>query len=73
MLEWTSYVNIVPVDFPCNGCEPFLRQFDIACMSKIQTILILSIIVEIPKVKVNMRFFFLSVYLYENQHFGDQI
>jgi hypothetical protein len=32
-------------------------------MSKIYTIFILLIIIEIPTVNVNMRFFFLSVYL----------
>jgi transposase len=34
MLEWTGYVNIVAIDFPCNVCRPFLhRLILLACLN----------------------------------------
>jgi hypothetical protein len=50
-----------PSRFPLQQLSTISGSNDIACMSKIYTIFILLIIIEIPKVKVNMRFCFLSV------------
>jgi hypothetical protein len=56
-----------PTRFPLQRLSIISGSNDIAstCMSKIYTIFILLIIIEISKVKVNMRFFFLSVYKYK--------
>jgi hypothetical protein len=53
-----------PSRFQLQRLSNISRSNDIACMSKIYTIFILLIIIEIPKVKVNMRLFFLSVYVH---------
>jgi hypothetical protein len=47
-----------PTRFPLQRLSAISGSNDVACRSKIYTIFILLMIIEIPKAKVNMRFLF---------------